>query len=49
MNYQDILNEINEEIQPYLKLGRVASYIPELAKIPYEKFGISLHTLDGKT
>ena len=49
MNYQDILNEINEEIQPYRKLGRVASYIPELAKIPYEKFGIALHTVDGKT
>ena len=49
MNYQDILNEINEEIEPYLKLGRVASYIPELAKIPYEKFGIALHTVDGKT
>lgn len=48
MNYQDIINEINEEIQPYLKLGRVASYIPELAKIPYEKFGIAIQTVDGK-
>ncbi len=49
MNYQDILNEIHEEIQPYLKLGKVASYIPELANVPYEKFGMSLHTVDGKT
>jgi len=49
MDYQDILNEINEEIKPYLKLGKVASYIPELASVPYEKFGIALHTVDGKT
>ena len=49
MNYQDILNEIREEIQPYLKMGKVASYIPELAKVPYEKFGIALNTVDGKT
>lgn len=49
MNYQDILNEIHEEIQPYLKIGKVASYIPELAKVPYEKFGMSLHTVDGNT
>ncbi len=49
MDYQDILNEINQEIQPYLKLGKVASYIPELAKVPYEKFGIALNTVDGNT
>ena len=49
MNYQEILYEIKEEIQPYLKQGKVASYIPELAKVPYEKFGMALHTVDGET
>ena len=27
----------------------MASYIPELANIPQDKFGMSLHTVDGKT
>ena len=48
MNYQDILNEINEEIKPYLKKGKVATYIPELADVSHDKFGIAVQTVDGE-
>ncbi|MGI9553316.1 MAG: glutaminase, partial [Thermodesulfobacteriota bacterium] len=47
MNYQDILNEINEEIQPFLNQGKVATYIPELADVSLNKFGMAVHTIDG--
>ncbi|MGI9533549.1 MAG: glutaminase [Thermodesulfobacteriota bacterium] len=47
MNYQDVINEINEEIQPYLNQGKVATYIPELANIQINKFGMAVHTIDG--
>ncbi len=48
MDYQKILFEIKEEIQPYLGLGKVANYIPALAGIDSKKFGMSVHTIDGK-
>ena len=47
-NYRDILDEINEEIQPFLTKGKVATYIPELAKIPVNKFAMALHTVEGE-
>ena len=47
MNYQDILEEIKEEIQPYLSKGKVATYIPELAKVSPEKFAMAVQTVDG--
>lgn len=48
MNYQQILNEIYiaSNLQP--KIGKVASYIPELSEINPDKFGISLTTLNGE-
>ncbi len=48
MNYQAILNEIFKEIKSGDNLGHVASYIPELAKINPEKFGIFLTTIDKR-
>jgi glutaminase len=47
MNYQAILNQIKSDIQPYLGQGKVADYIPALAGINPEKFGMSIHTIDG--
>ncbi|MDY0121442.1 MAG: glutaminase [Sulfurimonas sp.] len=47
MDYQAILEEIQEEIQPFLSQGRVADYIPALAKIKKEQFGLSLTLFDG--
>ncbi|QSE97458.1 glutaminase [Fulvivirga lutea] len=46
MDYQRILEEIADEVKPLLKNGVVANYIPELAKIQQDKFGMYLLTLD---
>lgn len=48
MNYQTILDSIYQDIQKEVPTGNVASYIPELAKVPASKFGMHLHCLDGK-
>lgn len=48
MNYTKILQEIHKEIQPYASIGEQASYIPELMKVNPDRYGICLHTLDGK-
>lgn len=46
MDYQKILDEIVEEVSPLLAEGKVADYIPELAKVPKDKFGMYLLTMD---
>lgn len=48
MNYQEIIDGIFEEIQNQENLGQVASYIPELAKVHPDSFGIHLCTIDGE-
>ena len=47
MDYQAILEEIYEEIQPELKRGKVADYIPALAKVEQEQFAMTLTLEDG--
>jgi glutaminase len=47
-DYASILNAIHEEVQPLLGQGKVASYIPELAKVPGDRFGMAVVTLDGQ-
>lgn len=47
MNYLQILSEIRQEIEPFSKKGSQATYIPELAKIDPDQFGICLCTIDG--
>lgn len=47
MNYQSILESISQEVSVLAGAGRVASYIPELAKVPPDCFGMALVTLDG--
>lgn len=49
MNYQDILKEIQREVTPLLTRGKVADYIPQLATVSPDKFGIHLHFLDGQS
>jgi glutaminase len=44
-DYSRVLEEIFQEIQPHLTEGRVADYIPELASVPLEQFGMAL--VDG--
>lgn len=45
MNYQKILDEIAVEITTMPHEGTVADYIPELAKVDPDKFGIHLSTV----
>jgi glutaminase len=49
MNFQPVLDEIAAEIAPLLgQAGTVASYIPALARVPAQQFGIALRTCDGQ-
>ncbi len=45
--YQEILNEIYNEVNSLDCLGKQADYIPELAKISSDKFAINLTELSG--
>jgi glutaminase len=47
MDYQSILQEIADEIAPLLSQGKVADYIPALAEVDPQQFGISLTLFDG--
>lgn len=46
MNYQIVLEEIKEEIQDFLKKGKVADYIPALANVKKNEFAMSIIDLD---
>ena len=48
MNYQTILEEIQNEIQSFLKQGKLANYIPALEKVNANDFAMSIVTLDNK-
>ncbi len=48
MKMMSILEEIYAEIQPLLKKGHVADYIPELAHISPQKFGMAVLSNDGE-
>lgn len=48
MDYQKILENIYQAIQPYAKVGMQADYIPELAKVNPDQFGMCLHTIYGE-
>ena len=47
MDYQKIINEIAASVRPAEFAGKVADYIPELAKVPADKFGIHMHCIDS--
>ena len=48
MDYQKIFENIYQAIQPYAKEGKQADYIPELAKVNPDQFGMCLHTIYGE-
>lgn len=48
-DYQKILENIYQAVLPYAKEGKQADYIPELAKVDPEQFGISIHTIYGES
>lgn len=43
-----VLAQIAEEVAPLVGQGKVASYIPRLAQVPAERFGMAVATLDGR-
>ncbi len=47
MNYQQVLEDIAEEVKPLLTQGTVVDNVPGLARVPREQFGMSLRTVDG--
>ena len=47
VDYQTVLNQIKQEFADVQPSGKVASYIPELAKVPSDKFGMHLYDLEG--
>ncbi|MDF1552118.1 MAG: glutaminase [Deferrisomatales bacterium] len=47
MDYPAILEDIFREVRPCCARGRVATYIPELAAVPPDRFGMAVHTVDG--
>ncbi len=49
MDYQKILKEIRREIQPYARTGKQADYIPALARVNPDQFGMCIHTVKGDT
>ena len=49
MNYQEILENIYTEILPYASIGKQADYIPALAKVNPDQFGMCLSTIGGET
>lgn len=46
MNYQDVLSKIYEEIKPFANEGQQATYIPALASVNPNQFGICIEPLD---
>jgi glutaminase len=48
MDYQGILSEIHHEVQSLIGRGRIPDYIPPLAAVSADKFGMALHTIDGE-
>ncbi|MFN4764514.1 glutaminase [Gillisia sp. Q332] len=48
MEYQKILDQIQEELNYRDVFGKVASYIPELAKVDPKKFGMYLYSTDAQ-
>ncbi|HSH50893.1 MAG TPA: glutaminase [Bacteroidales bacterium] len=47
--YQEIIEDIYNEIKPLTKHGKVADYIPALERVNRNKFGISVSTITGET
>ena len=47
LDLDDILGTINEEVRERFGQGEVADYIPSLADVPEDRFGMALALLDG--
>ncbi|KAA3621061.1 MAG: glutaminase [Proteobacteria bacterium] len=45
---QGMLDEIAAQVRPLIGKGRVADYIPALARVDPDRFAMSVHTIDGR-
>lgn len=43
----EILDQVHDHVRPLIGQGKVASYIPRLANVPIDRFGMAIATLDG--
>ncbi len=43
-----ILARVHDDVRPLIGRGKVASYIPGLACVPADRYGMAIATLDGK-
>ena len=48
MDYQQILEHIYLKIQPYAQVGKQADYIPALANVDPDQFGMCINTVQGE-
>ena len=48
MDHQAILEEIEGEVKPLFGRGKVANYIPALARVPAESFAMAVAPVDGR-
>lgn len=48
MDYNNILEKIFMAVEPLSGEGKVADYIPALAKVSPDKFGMCINTIDGE-
>ena len=45
---QAIIDDIHQELSPRFGQGKVADYIPQLARVDPKHFGMAIVTTDGK-
>ncbi len=48
MDIERALAEIAAEVRPLVGQGKVADYIPELARVPADRFGMAVVTVEGE-
>ncbi|NNE30536.1 MAG: glutaminase, partial [Saprospiraceae bacterium] len=48
MNYKEAIAEVFQKVENIEVRGKVASYIPELANVDPNKFGVHISTNDGE-
>ncbi len=46
MNYEEVITRIHQELKSYWGKGKVADYIPALAEVEPQQYGIAIETLD---
>ncbi len=49
MDYQKIIDDLHLKYKNAVNKGKIATYIPELKKVPADKFGINLFTLQNQS